>query len=281
MRAVQLGSIIVALIASAVMATDGVVTWNISMPNATIDPAVSTYVDFLITVSVTGDNQGLASFQYDLALTKVSGPGAGSSVVGHPTLDWGSAWDPYQAMGIEARGTIVDDALAGGPGLGSGLASLGNTAADGFFENVGAGMSNTWDPFRKEGRSWVGTHQWGVGLSSRKGSLLVDPTGDYLVNYGYWNLTDFLADNGPGIYKIEVLPVAASVLKAGLDLNFGKSDVTQPADQILGASLTFPPIVPEPATLLLVATTVLLRRRGPWRRCHDIRPHLVKPYKRP
>lgn len=270
MRAVQLSSIIVALVSSAAMATDGVVTWSISMPNATIDPAVSTYVDFLITVGVTGDNQGLASFQYDLALTKISGPGAGSSVVGHPTLDWGSAWNPYQAFPTEARGTIVDAATAGGPGLGSGFVSLGTTTTDGFFDDIGAGMGDLWDPFRLEGKRWIGTHQWGVGMASRKADLLVDPAGDYLVNYGYWNLTDFLAANGPGIYKIEVLPVAASVLKAELDLTFGKSDVTEPADQIIGASLTFPPIVPDPATLLLLAAaTALLRRRGARKRCQD------------
>jgi hypothetical protein len=265
MKAIKFAVVILALSAVSAMATDGVVTWSIDMPKTVVDPNVDTYFDFFVNVDVTGNNQGLAIFQNDIAITKLSGPGAGGYIVGHPTaFDWGAYWTPYKSPSTAVHGTIVDPASAGGPGLTT-LPQLGDLTFDGFIDDIGAGILD-WNPVRQEGKVWAGVQQWGVGLASRKADLLVNPAGDYLVNYGYWTVGDFVAAQGgmpaaAGTYKIELLPVSAAVLLAEKDLNLVDSGVTALADGINGASVIFT-IVPEPATMLLLAGAgAFIRRR--------------------
>lgn len=98
-------------------------------------------------------------------------------------------------------------------------------------------------------------------MASRKAALLVDPSGQYMVNYGYWNVADFVAANGLGTYKIELLPANARLLRADVDLNIATDgNVGWQCNQINGASVLF--TVPEPMTLAMLALVApLLRRR--------------------
>lgn len=258
MKAIKFAVVILALSAVSAMATDGVVTWSIDMPKTLITPGVDTYFDFFVNVEVTGNNQGLANFQNDIRIRKVS---TDTNIVGHPTgWDWGNYWTPYKSPATDLHGVITSGALAGGPGLTT-LPNLGFQTVGGFIDDVGAGLLD-WDPVRKPLKSWIGTHQWGIGMASRKAELLVNPAGDYLVNYGYWDVASFIAANGEGIYKIEVLPVSAAVLLAEKDLNVADSGVTAVADSVVGGSIIFQVGVPEPATLLLLASAgAFIRRR--------------------
>lgn len=101
-------------------------------------------------------------------------------------------------------------------------------------------------------------------MASRKADLLVDPSGKYLVHCGYWNVADFVAANGLGTYKIDLLPAYAGVLRAEVDLNLPTdANVTWQCSQINSASVLF--TVPEPmtlATLALAAPLVRRRRRA-------------------
>lgn len=260
MKAIKFAVVILALSAVSAMATDGVVTWSIDMPSTSIDPGVDTYFDFFINVEVTGNNQGLAFFQNDIRIRKVS---TDTNIVGHPTSFGWSYWmgGAYKSPSSVLQGSVVDSAAAGGPGLGTKVKTLGYQNAPGFIDDVGAGILD-WNPVRLDGKAWTGDHQWGIGMASRKANLLVNPAGEFLVNYGYWTMASWLASNPlPGDYRIEVLPVTASVLLAEKDLNVPDTGVMAVADSVVGASMVFT-IIPEPATLLLLAGAgAFIRRR--------------------
>lgn len=263
MRMAQVVMLTATLSAAPSMATDGVVTWSVEMPKRQINVGVDTTFDFFVNVSVTGENQGLASFCNIVAITKDELTPVPAFINGQPVWDWGERWLPYKSPATWGCGMVVDSGLTGGPGLGSEYHTLGYMGRDGWIDDVTATIG-AWDPLRNEGDQWRGVHQWGVGLDSRKSALLVDPTGDYLINYGYWTVADFVAANGPGQYSITVIPVFASVLKAELDLNGLTSGVPDVAATTVGASMEFTVYVPEPGTLSLMAVaTLLLRRRRP------------------
>jgi hypothetical protein len=272
MKAIKLAGVILALSAVSVMASDGVVTWNVSMtaPGTGVGgvpqvAATDSYIEFFVNVGVTGNNKGLASFQNDMRIRKVS---TDTNVNGNPSLTWGNYYKNskgFKSPATGVRGVVTDGGMVGGPGLDV-LPSLGIANATGFIDDIGTGILD-WDPLRlnAKGSAWEGKHQWGVGLDSRKAELLVDPAGDYMVNYGYWNVANFLAANGEGLYKIEILPVGASVLSAEADLTVPGSGVTTTlaGGDIVGESFVFQVgDVPEPATLLLLAGAgAFIRRR--------------------
>ncbi|MBN1491577.1 MAG: PEP-CTERM sorting domain-containing protein [Phycisphaerae bacterium] len=267
MKAIKFAGVILALSAVSAMATDGVITWNVA--GATAYETTDAYIEFFVNVDVTGNNQGLATFLYDIAITKVAGPAGGAVVGGYinnwPTLDWGAYLKDtqgYKSGATPIRGTIIDGGANGGPGINV-LPSTGTLDTPGFIADVGAGIL-AWDPLIQGTKAWTGTHQWGVGMASRKDTLLVNPAGDYMVNYGYWTVADFVATNGEGIYKIEVLPKNGAVLLAEKNLNVADTGVTQTLalSDVVGNSLIFQVGVPEPATLLLLAGAgAFIRRR--------------------
>ncbi|MBN1491581.1 MAG: hypothetical protein JXA69_16835 [Phycisphaerae bacterium] len=261
MNSIKLAGVVLVLSVATALATDSLVTWNISVPNG-LTPGVDNYFDFFVNVEVTGDNQGLASFEYDLMFSKFV-DGQWQTIDVHPTFTWGSYYAAsrgYKSPATTLCGTVIESALQGGTGLGSGYADPGNTYHPGIIDGVRAGVL-VWDALRQDGKVWAGVNQWGVGLDSRKAALLNDPAGPYMINHGYWSLADLGPEpfylNGNKL-RIEVVPVAASVLRSEVDLNVSPTNFSQSVDGMTGDVW----YSPEPTTLLLlVAAAPLLRRR--------------------
>ena len=281
MKAIKFAGVILALSAVSAMATDGVVTWSVGFNKANdLELGMPLYettgmnIGFFVNVAVTGDNQGLANFLNDISITKVSGPVPGDPLVGGyinnwPTNTWGTPQvntRGFKSPATSTKGTIEKGGLFGGPGLNV-LPSLGTKDTPGYIADVGAGILD-WDPLRLVsgyyGDTWEGTHQWGVGLASRKSALLVNPDADYMANFAYFPVADFVATNGQGVYRIDVNGRGAAVLSSGLDLNQPASGVltTLTDASIVDGSAFFAVGVPEPTTLLLLAGAgAFIRRR--------------------
>jgi len=270
MRAIKLAVVVGLVAASSVLATDGKAVFAISGSNTSplnaIDLAVDPYLSMLTSVVVTGDNQGLGGFNFDIGIYPTATPTSGNEVpmplFAAAGVDWAAV---YKAPGSGSVGTVKDEAGAGGPGMGV-LPSLGNPAAAvAYTAQIGAAhldwKARLYATYTGGGtrKKWQGDDTWGVGLESRKAVLLQDSVGTYDLWTGVIDLTGVPL----GTYTVKLMPSGGSVLQAGLDLNtdqVGSTTFKLAAGDLTAAAFDFV-IIPEPATLLLIAGAGLLIRR--------------------
>ncbi len=226
-----------AMTAPAALATDGVVTWNLTVEPTTIDAgATSKIITWRSSVVVTGDNQGLASFVYGVGVKD----SAGNWI--KVTLDKAQWETVYAVAGASGKptepATIPDEGNVGGPGMKT-FPSVGYNDKEGYLSQCAGSYPPDWDPWRKgSGTAWTGSATWGVGLDSRKGTLLANPSGAYLVQFGTVDVSSLAA----GTYTVVLIPDSAKVLNAGVDLSKVQSagfSTTVPKASINGASATF------------------------------------------
>jgi hypothetical protein len=227
------------------------------------DNQLGNYISWAISVDVTGDNQGMAGIIINMGVAPQGAPmGTWAPINMGPKIDSFSRYWPavYKAPGAGAAGTVKDPAGAGGPGLNV-LPSLGDEAAGdvAFIEQLGAGVLD-WNPRLYNSKSgWSGDQVWGVGMASRKTVLLqAGDAGTYDLFAGY-----IYTDGLPaGTYDVMILPRSSAVLKPGINLNLAQQGVTQdvPKENLHAVGFSFT-IVPEPATLVLLAGAALLYRR--------------------
>ncbi|MGB9624931.1 MAG: PEP-CTERM sorting domain-containing protein [Phycisphaerae bacterium] len=275
MRAIKLVGLVTLLCASTVFAqTTGTAIWNsraivfdgdgnpidMSQP---INPALyptGVYLQWTISCVVTGNNQGLAG-----------------AMVGWGIQDSSGNWAPfeqdpanlqlapvYKSPGVGVNGTVADNATAGGLGAGPGAGKGWPVAGIFYVDQMGMGYLD-WQGRRYKTtipKGWIGNQQWGMGLDSRKAAILRDGVdGTYDLTEGIVEITAV----PPGTYHSAFDPldknITSKVLNVGQDLNQDLPAVDFIDVPIVrGDTFSFT-IVPEPATLLLLAGAGLLARR--------------------
>lgn len=278
MKAIKLAGLVALLLASSVMANQVVVSAravafdylgndvDLSMPIDPADPAHGGGVLLMWTsyVDVSGANQGLAGLVASMGVAK-DGAGAGVWAPVQQLDDTGSLYYPavYKAPGTGANGSIADVAGAGGPGMGKG-ASRGYPAAGQFYVGqFGAGYLD-WSARRYKTsplpKAWVGDQQWGVGMAARKTNLLAaGAEGTFDVLEGIVDITALPA--GTYSAKYDLATMSSKVIAQGVNLNIDQPSVPLiEVAPVQGDVFGFT-IVPEPATLLLLAGAGLLYRR--------------------
>jgi hypothetical protein len=167
------------------------------------------------SVVVTGTNQGLAGYAFNVVVGPSPGPAAGADGL------WGTADDEnvaaivlppaqwpavFKAHG-RGPGSVKDTGAAGGPGLNVLPSAGSNAVRPGELLQVGAGCL-FWTP-------WNGTdgQTAGVGRAESKAQLLADPGGAYVVNIGAIPTAALAA----GTYVAMLVPVRTRVLRPDLD----------------------------------------------------------------
>ena len=272
----KLVALMTLLCASTVLAqtTDGVATWNsraivfdgdgnpidMSQP---INPALyptGVWLQWTISCVVTGNNQGLAGAMVSWGIQDASGNWA--PFVQDPANLYLAP--VYKAPGTAVNGTVADNATAGGLGAGPGAAKGWPEAHLFYIDEMGMGYLD-WQARRYKTttpKGWIGNQQWGMGLDSRKAAILRDGVdGTYDLTEGLVELTH--VPNGTYHSAFDPLDknIMSRVLNVGQDLNpdlpaAGMTDVPI----VRGDTFSFT-IVPEPATLLLLAGAGLLAHR--------------------
>ncbi len=270
MRAIKLAVVVGLAAASAALATDGKAVFSINGSNTNplnaIVLGVDPYLSIVTSVVVTGNNQGLGGFNFDVGIYPVANPTSGNEVPLPLFVTAGVDWAAvYKAPGSGSVGTVKDNGGAGGPGMDV-LPQLGNPAATvAYTAQIGAAhldwKARVYATYTGGGtrKKWQGDDTWGVGLDSRKSVLLQDGQ----ETYDLWTAVVDLTGVPLGNYLVKLTPNGASVLQAGLDLNqdqIGSTTYKLGAGDLTGGSFEFS-IVPEPATLLLIAGAGLLVRR--------------------
>lgn len=271
MKAIKLAVLVAVLMAPVAMATDGVVTFTPRGIASNGDYSQFYDIDAIPedgdrwltwtqSVSVTGDNMGLAGFVLNFGIRSLESgtwaPYLPGTVDDPGSISWAAVYKSIRTSG----GTIKDGGDSGGPGLDAlpdpGTIENPNVA---FVTQQGAAFLN-FTPYVKTKTGWSGAQTWGVGLDTRKSILLADGGGLYDVSTGYIDLTGW----APGTYRFEVQLKSASLINSGLSLNSGVAQSGITTDVLeagrIGETFEFT-IVPEPATLLLLAGAGLLYRR--------------------
>jgi len=280
MKAIGFAGLVALLVASSVMGAN-TVTWSaravafdgdgnpIDM-NAPINPAdypTGVWLQWDVYCDVTGDNQGLFGAVVSMGVINTA-TGAWAPVV----QDSENLSQPkvYKAPGTAVNGSVADVAGAGGPGAGRGAAKGWPETAVFYIDQMGMGYLE-WNARRYKTtipKGWVGDQQWGVGMASRKADLLKDGVD------GYYDLAEGFIDisslpNGTYKSKFDMPNITSSVIDLGTDLNTDQpalpaTPVTRfgtNGNWLLEGDYFQFTIVPEPATLLLLAGAALLYRR--------------------
>jgi len=234
MRALQLSMAGMLAWAGAAIAND--VTWTLTGPNLVNpgDPVV-----WQASVTVTGNNQGLAGYAFHI----VVGPGAGPTAGGDGT--WGTSddanladvqlsaaafVDSFSVPGASSSpGNVTDTGSAGGPGMNVLPQAGTNSLRNGELLQVGAGYL-AWAAFPGTDGQTAG-----VGLASAKAGLLADPQGDYVLHSG----TIPTAGLAPGAYTVLLVPVASRTLRSDLAFNVNQPGFIMQAANGIGDSLQF------------------------------------------
>ena len=292
MRAIKLVGLVTLLCASTLFAQTNVVTWSLRaeatdydgnpLDLAALNPSALPPIDngdgtfspngillnWTVYCNVTGNNQGLGGAMVSMGVKEASAPFGVWAPVEQPAD--GLALAPvYKSPGTLVNGTAADSATAGGLGASPGAGKGWPVPGVFYVDQMGMGYLD-WSARRYKTtnpKGWVGNQQWGMGLESRKASLLakgIDGTYD-LVN-GTIDITSL----APGTYNSMIVlkdqdgkaVTTSKVLAPGLDLN-----TDWPAVDFLDATVaqgdvfSFTILVPEPATLLLLAGAGLLAAR--------------------
>ncbi len=265
MKVVKIAGAVALVLASSAMAATGVIEWSLRGSNTNdltmVDPLVDPYVSWTASVVVTGNNFGMAGFLADLG---VYGPAPIATEVPR-TITEGEFAAVFKAPGSSATGTVKDNASAGGPGMdvlpsvgfpNGAVAYLAQMQAAHLDWKARAYVTYTGGGTRKK---WVGDDTWGVGLDSRKSVLLQDPEGLYDIIGGVLDVSTWPV----GTYKVKWMPASTgnSVLRPDVNLNVDQiGNITSQDVIVTGAEFEFT-IIPEPATLLLLASAGLFIRR--------------------
>jgi hypothetical protein len=206
------------------------VTFDLQSPQAGQIVIAGNPVEWHVSVTVTGNNQGLGGYLVNLFLGPDPGPTPG------PDGIWGNADDEnlanvtidpaywaqvFAVAGPNGKPTEGTDVTTGGSGGGPGMnvmPSLGANATPGTLLQVGAAHLE-WNPWRyasgPHGWYWTGENTWGVGLDARKETLLLDTGGRYELNAGWIDTTNL--ENGH--YVLTLVPSdRATILRSDVDL---------------------------------------------------------------
>lgn len=249
MKAVKIAGLAVALMAATAAAqTTGMVNYNLTATASTNQEFAPLTIEWAMDVVVTGNNQGLAQYVADLSLVRVDQGPAQSVPVALGLADFTKSFNV--AGNAPSGATVTTGYLQGGPGMGLGTA--GNADTPGTLVGFGAGFTPPWTYTPKASR-----YTPGVGLASATGMLHADAHGKFTLNNGVIEVPTGLA---AGVYRLVLTAGQTNVLNAGLNLltNLDVGYAT-PADKA-GDVFEFE-IVPEPATLLLLAGAGLFIRR--------------------
>ncbi len=295
MRAIKLAGLMGLLVVSGAMAqvpTGSTVTIGLTGSYgggdlSAVNPAADPIINFVTDIAVTGPNQGICQFLFSMGVYNAADYVKGHEVAtsagpyGPGPRLYGTGWveEAYKAPGSTAAGSVKDKAGSGGPGLDNGLGGYGYPNANfAWIEQAGNGYPLKWIgrayvTYTGGGtrKKWQGDLVWGVGMASRKDVLLQDPNGKYPLFNGTLDVTGW----AEGTYVVKVWPASAgnSVMRTQVNIN----GVMTPLDlnlnwemnifefvapnEAFGGEFRFV-IVPEPATMLLLAgAAALIRRR--------------------
>ncbi|MGB9624930.1 MAG: PEP-CTERM sorting domain-containing protein [Phycisphaerae bacterium] len=283
MKAIGFAGLVALLLASSVMGASAVI-WHaravafdgdgnpIDM-GAPINPAdypTGVWLQWDVYCDVTGDNQGLFGAVVSMGVQNVA-TGAWAPV---PQLDE-NLYQPavYKAPGTAVNGSVADPAGAGGAGAGRGAAKGWPDIYGRFYiDQMGMGYLE-WNARRYKTtipKGWIGDQQWGVGRADRKAAILRDgPDGYYDLAEGVIEITSLPAGTYKSVFDMPV--ITSSVIDLGTNLNTDQPALPATAvtthggtsgnDWLLAGNYFQFTIVPEPATLLLLAGAALLYRR--------------------
>ena len=237
MKAVKLAGLLVLSTAAVLVANEA--QWTITGP---LSVSQGDPVTWQASVAVTGANQGLAGYAFNVVVGPSPGPGAGADG------QWGTADDEnvadvqisaaawvqsFKVQGSPApgTGTVKDDGLAGGPGMDVLPSAGNNTIKNGELLQVGTGHL-TWTPFSPPGQDGQTA---GVGVASRKSVLLANPAGEYVLHSGTIPTGSLAA----GTYVVQLIPLKTRVLRPDLDLSQPQSGFLMMTANGVGSSFEF------------------------------------------
>ena len=126
MNALKPAVVVSLCLVTPMMATDGHVSLGVygiaydslfnPLPDLYLGPATTHYINWHITVEVTGNNRGLGGFLIDLGIKGRDGSFlSGDAKYSMPAGMWTA--NVYNVPGPGGPGTVVDAGKAGGPGM--------------------------------------------------------------------------------------------------------------------------------------------------------------------
>jgi len=228
MKAVKIAGLVSLLVAGSAMAVP-TATWTVSSADAGAIVTPGSSVAWDASVAVTTDCKGLANYAITLLLQK-----EGAAV-------------PYTFAPAAKNAALMATAGYTGP------SSTGTFSTPGKLAGLSAGTGTPW-----AGPPWV----WGVGLDARKNAFGIAPTGKFVLNSGAIDTTG-LAE---GTYTVKLEVNSSFVLKTYKGttttlLNYDVAQTALPTESATKVGSTFTFVVPEPATMILLAGAGLLIRR--------------------
>lgn len=225
------------------------VTFTLTGPQSGQTVAPGSEVEWRLAVVVSGDNQGIAGYGFDVILHAGTMSGAVVETVAMPLPNFTASFNVDGRAGL---GSAPLDAAYydGGPAM---TFTAPGVVVPGGVGSIGAVYSPPWTFMPATDRM-----SYGIGIGLRKSALLGDPSADYVLNDGV-----LTAPAEDGWYVLVVTPQLVTVLNPVLDLtqdltgNFARAvqPGVNPDDTITTASLAFyvsasgaPPPTPPPAT---------------------------------
>jgi hypothetical protein len=197
-------------------------------------------------VAVSSDTRGLATYQITIEVQN----SAGALIpVALPQANWTKSF----SVNSVGPGEVRELTSTGGVGY-EGPNFAGNVKTPGRILGISGGYGLPWK---------YPQYAWGVGLESRKSTLLANPAGAYVLNDGLIP-TAALAQ---GTYTVKLSVDISSVLRiykgtTTTVINYDTTLTNLPSETAvtMGGQFTFE-VVPEPATMLVLASGVAMLRR--------------------